>query len=458
MSRAVAKKKDERNVIKLVRKSNELVEARYKFDIWETRVFTKMLTMVRKSDKDFQTYRIYLKDVIREYGLENNKDAYERLRAGGFKLMRKIVKVIRNTEEGLMELNTPIVVGVENLVNNEPEDAKFIDVSFHPKMKPFLLSLQSHFTIYDVRNILSLPSSYSIRIYELLKQYQTIGRRKFLLKELKEIIGVIEEIDVNGKKKYKDNYPLYGNFKQRVLKKAQRDLKKNTDIFFTFEEIKRGRAVNALIFHIHANTPWLEGLKESTGEPLNELTAKIYQQVKHWVSLDVVKSWVDSYPEAQIKNGVAYTLRQLKAGTDIPNVGGYLQTMVKQENLIDPKDEKRKQALARKQQKQVKEQKKEELDASLKMLYITIQEKETEVIDNILSAIPDAKEEAVDLVTTSRFAHYDASLSLEDNLKNPLVMASFRNAIKKLYPSQFEAIDEAYAPRVQVLKAELARL
>jgi plasmid replication initiation protein len=417
-----------------------------------------MLTMVRKADEDFQTYRIYLKDVIKEYGLENNKDAYERLRAGGFKLMRKIVKVVRNTEEGLMELNTPIVVGVENLVNNEAEDAKFIDVSFHPKMKPFLLSLQSHFTIYDVRNILSLPSSYSIRIYELLKQYQTIGRRKFLLKELKEIIGVIEEIDVNGKKKYKDNYPLYGNFKQRVLKKAQRDLKKNTDIFFTFEEIKRGRAVNELLFYIHANVPILEEIKETPSEPQDELTIKIYQKVKKWVSLDVVRTWVESYPEKQIKTGVAYTLRQLEEGKAIPNVGGYLQTMVKQENLVDPIDEKRKQALAKKQQQQAVAQKKEELDASLKMLYIRIQEKESEVIENILASNPDAQDEAIDVVSTSRFAHYDKSISLEENLKNPLAMASYRNAIKKLYPSQFEAIDEAYAPRVQALKAELARL
>jgi hypothetical protein len=92
------------------------------------------------------------------------------------------------------------------------------------------------------------------------------------------------------------------------------------------------------------------------------------------------------------------------------------------------------------------------------MLYIRIQEKESEVIENILASNPDAQDEAIDVVSTSRFAHYDKSISLEENLKNPLAMASYRNAIKKLYPSQFEAIDEAYAPRVQALKAELARL
>lgn len=459
MSRRIAKKKDERNVIKLVRKSNELVEARYKFDIWETRVFTKMLTMVRKSDQDFQTYRIYLKDVIREYGLESNKDAYERLRAGGFKLMRKIVKVVRNTEEGLMELNTPIVVGVENRVNTESEDAKFIDVSFHPKMKPFLLSLQSHFTIYDVRNILSLPSSYSIRIYELLKQYQTIGRRKFLLKELKEIIGVIEEIDLNGKKKYKDNYPLYGNFKQRVLQKAQNDLEENTDIIFTFEEIKRGRAVNELLFFIYENKRGQESPKVDNPEVVTEdATQKIYKKVKKWVSLDVVKSWVDSYPEKQIRKGVAYTLKQLEDGKDIPNIGGYLQTMVRQENLVDPAEEKRRQVLLRQEQKYENEQKKKKLETSLKMLYSAVQNKESEAIELILGADPEAEDKAIQLVEVSRFSQYDATLSREENLKNPLTMASFHNAMKKLYPDQFEEIDAVYSPRIQALKVEISRL
>ncbi len=45
--------------VKLIRKSNELVEARYKFDIWEVRVFAKALTLIKQSDVDFKTYDIF---------------------------------------------------------------------------------------------------------------------------------------------------------------------------------------------------------------------------------------------------------------------------------------------------------------------------------------------------------------------------------------------------------------
>ena len=38
--------KKPKSVVRLVRKSNDLVEAKYKLDIWETRIFTKMVTMI----------------------------------------------------------------------------------------------------------------------------------------------------------------------------------------------------------------------------------------------------------------------------------------------------------------------------------------------------------------------------------------------------------------------------
>lgn len=462
----MGKKKQGKTVLKLIRKSNDLVEARYKFDIWETRVFTKMLTMVRRDDKDFQNYRIYLKDIVKDFQLENNNDAYERLRAGGMKLMSKVVKVVRNTDEGLMELSTPIVVGVEQLIepNQRVEDAKFIDISFHPKMKPFLLSLQSHFTTYDVSNILKLPSSYSIRIYELLKQYQKIGRRKFLLQELKEVIGVIEEIDVNGKKKYKDNYPLYGNFKQRVLLKTQKDLKKYTDISFEFEPIKRGRAVHALLFHIYANETEMEAKpkvivpkiavkkKESAEE------SEIYGMVKNWVSKSTVKDWLKKYPIEQIKKGVIYTLQQLEKGTKIPNVGGYLTRMVQQEELVDSKSQQRRAKAEKREKEEELNYLRLQIQESLKMLQLEYMNEEDGIIQVLVESNLMMKEEILSIIQSSRYSQYDKSLSVEKNMENPMVRAAYRNAVKKKFPEQFNSIREIYEVKIKKLRLRLTQI
>ncbi len=434
------KRKDERNVIKLVRKSNDLVEARYKFDIWETRIFTKMLTMVKLKDEDFCSYRIYLSDLVKDFGLESNKDAYERLRAGGFKLMRKIIKIIKNTDEGMMELSTPIIIGLENPLDAEPDDAKFINVSFHPDMKPYLLSLKSQFTTYDVRNILKLPSSYSIRIYELLKQYQRIGRRKFELKELKEIIGVIEEIDLNGKKSTKDNYPLYGNFRQRVLLKAQRDLEKHTDIKFTFEPIKRGRRVHEIMFMISSNTvareePVIQEIPFPSASGSNEdLVDELHNLIEEWVGKGLVRKWVAIHSEGQIRKGISYTLNQLKRGKEIENVAGYLQTMIRQENLKDPIEEKKKKAVAKKSKEESKKAKKKELETTLKKLYMELTIAEEKIIKHIYKEEDIEKNEIIEMAKLSRFSQYDENLSEDENLKNPIFAASYHNTNKKKFP------------------------
>jgi hypothetical protein len=60
-------KKTQNKVIKLVRKSNQLVEAHYRFSIWEQRVFTSMLAQIKYEDEDFKKYRIYLSDVIKDH-------------------------------------------------------------------------------------------------------------------------------------------------------------------------------------------------------------------------------------------------------------------------------------------------------------------------------------------------------------------------------------------------------
>lgn len=223
---------------KLIKKANELVESRYKFDIWETRVLAKMITLIHKDDEDFKTYRIYIKELQDDFQLTKNKDAYKRLKDGARRLMRRIVKITYMTPEGEKMLETPVIIGVETLVAGK----SFIDVSFHPNMKPFLLQLKSQFLMYDIRNILKISSVHSVRIYELLKQYEKIGTRTFLIEELKDILQV------------SDKYPLYANFKQRVIKKAQRDLEKNTDITFTYEESKKGRSVEKIKFFIRKNS------------------------------------------------------------------------------------------------------------------------------------------------------------------------------------------------------------
>lgn len=457
--------KETQKVVKLVRKSNQLVEARYKFDIWETRVFTKMLTMIRLKDADFKVYRIYVKDVIEEFGLERDRRAYQRIKMAGERLNDKTVRIFRDTEEGLKEFKTKIVAGIESFVHNE--DGKYIDVSFDPRMKPYLLALKSKFTIYDARNILKLPSTYSIRIYELLKQYERIGKRKFSVIGLKEMIGALEEIQDGEKRVAKDHYPLYGNFRQKVLLKAQRDLGKYTDIAFTFEPQKKGRKITDLVFFITKNIPEDKQKKEKYSTDAIPVEVKhvdvaikedLYNQVSQWMTRNSFDNLVEIHSLTQVRNAIFYTLNRLKEGDEIKNIAGYIIAMAKETMIIDRVGGRKAKVAQQRVQKETKLVAKQQLETELKQFYGELRQKEDAIIKAIFIEMPEIEATILEEAKGKRLAKYDHTKSISENMENPLFAAAFRNVVRKKFTKRFTALDKDYQPKIKKTKQQLEQL
>ena len=241
--------------ITLVRKANELVEARYKFDIWEMRIFLEMLARIRSEDRDFMDYKIYLKDFVKDFFLQDNKNTYRLVKDAAKKLMGKLIETKINRGDGKMEdFISPVVTSFKGR-DQDNEEASYIKLSFHPDMRPFLLELKERYLTYEFRNVANLSSSYYVRIYELLKQYERIGKRKMSVEGLKAMLGIELE------------YKSYGHFKDKILEKSKLNLSKYTDIQFDYEEITNGtRKVVELIFYIRRNVPeYRPELKEQVG-------------------------------------------------------------------------------------------------------------------------------------------------------------------------------------------------
>lgn len=412
------KKSSSNKVIKLVKKSNELVESQYKFDIWEIRIFTTMVTMIKYDDQDFKPYRIYLNDVISEYGLENSKDSYARLKKAANKLMKKVIKFVRKKEDGkLYETTAPLAIWIDTpLRKEEHEDASFIDISFHPGMKPHLISLQSHFTMYDSKYILKLSSGYSIRIYELLKQYEKIRKRVFDLEDFKKKIGCIEEIDEDGKTIEKDYYPKFWNLKQRILLKAQKDLEKYTDISFDFTPLKKWRKFYAIEFEIKTNRK-IKGTKatvapELTNTPPTPLLGTLFPKIQYAVTELQFRERLEQFGEQKVQDCVEYTLDQITKGTTIKNMGAYIMTLLKQDSLFIAEDStqakqehlEREQHIKELEEEQDKQHKKRELERDLQTLH------------DYLERNPDFKETIVDELMGQPLAKYKKSESFEWNI------------------------------------------
>ena len=291
----------------LVVKGNKLINARYNLSLGELRLFLLMITQIRREDRDFATYRIQMTDFIEALDT-SAKNVYERAKSTSRQLMEKVIEI--EEEDG------PLQVAL--LSSAKYYDGKgYIDLRFDPALKPYLLQLKEKFTTYDLNYVFRLQSVHAVRIYELLKQYEPIGSRIISVFDLKDILGVA------------DQYTRYNDFKRFVILQAQRDIKKNTDIAFDFEEYKEGRRITQIKFIIHSK-------RKQQGLPQRELSEEQEEQLqalqKMGLSLSQSQQLLESKPVELIRRAIAYTqkrYRQTKGSQqEIKNPSAYLLKML----------------------------------------------------------------------------------------------------------------------------------
>jgi len=100
----------------------------------------------------------------------------------------------------------------------------------------YISQLKSRFTTYKLRNIASLQSTHSIRLYELLMKFNSTGERVIFLDDFKSALGI------------SDKYKLFKILNRDVIKPSVDELNQRSDLIIRYETIKKGRAVAALSF------------------------------------------------------------------------------------------------------------------------------------------------------------------------------------------------------------------
>lgn len=432
----------------LVTKSNDLVEARYHFSIWETRVFTKLVSLIQPGDEDFKKYKLQIRDLVSFFGVNDN-DAYVKIKAVPDNLLKKVVTIpyTENGEERFLK------TGLIAQASIPKKKEGYIELSFHPDLKPYLLQLKRTFLSYDIRNVLKISSVYSIRIYELLKQYEKIGYREFDIDTLKVILGV------------SDKYKLYGHFKSRIILKAQEDLKQHTDICFSFTEIKAGRKVIAILFEINTNTDIQIAETATESEADTVLKAEIEEILLAWnITQKTVGKYFKNHPLVYLKERIQYVVNQqeLKAKREekIENLAAYFNFVVQQKDLVDyVEEEKKVQQKRSRTAKEIATQKKQ-VKTEVVQLKRAMEQKEQLYVKTLFEKDAELKAEVLKQARTNSPLFYaDASKSNEDYFqKNPLFRAAVFTIVKQKNKKDFAAIRKEFLPKIKALEQQLKLL
>ena len=199
-----------------------------------------VLIQINKDDDEFKEYSISVQELEKKLGVELK---HSRLKNLAKSLMSKPL-LIEDNKKNFEVYNWFSRI---KYINNE---ARFI-CKIDDDLKPYLLDFKERFVKYHIANVINLSSEYSIKIYQLLKEYEKATKRTFTVEELQELLQVPK------------SYLNYSKFKQGILKVAEKELIANCDIFFEYEEIKTGRKVTEIKFRIKKNVKQNEEQQEA---------------------------------------------------------------------------------------------------------------------------------------------------------------------------------------------------
>jgi plasmid replication initiation protein len=225
-----------------VKKADVVVKARYKLNPLSLKFITTLIAGLKRSDDINEEYVFRVKD-FQELTKLKRKDLYWAIKETLKELLEKPLYI--PNDDGFIMCNW---ISGGHYVESRGE----VRFMIYPKLRPFLLEAQKKFLKYRLENILPLKSSYSIRIYEILKDWLELNSRygnkaeKIVsLAEFREIMEIPKSYRFNDVKRF-------------VLEKAKTELEKHTDILFEYEEIKSGRKVTHLKFIIKPNPAKLQ--------------------------------------------------------------------------------------------------------------------------------------------------------------------------------------------------------
>ncbi|ABG87145.1 replication initiation protein [Clostridium perfringens] len=312
----------------LVTKSNYFImNSSYDLSLEEQKIILTLASMVQPNDEEFKPYIFKISDFMELLGV-NTKTKYTEIP----KITKDLMKKVFEIEEDDVIIQTAWLSSA-----TYKKGSGIVELEFSPKLKPYMLKLNSMFTQYKLANILSMKSKYSPRIYEILKCNE-FKKQNFVEIKITELRRLLKAENI---------YPLYSDFKRYIIIRTKKELKKLSDIWFEFEEIKTGRKVTSIRFYIYSNNiengKKVYNFKEEDAITLidtqdlseDDKIFELYNLFKEYkIGFESIKNILFNANGdiEKVKKVYEYSKTQ-----DINNFVGFMISMVKKDTFITPK-------------------------------------------------------------------------------------------------------------------------
>jgi plasmid replication initiation protein len=217
-----------------VYKSNQLIEAAYRLSLNEQRLILACIAQINSKDRlsSDDKFELSAKNFAKFFSISEDR-SYSELRIIAKTLYERSVTIV-NPEESRPELRIMETRWISS-IGYIPEEGKII-LCFAKDMLPYLSELKGTFTRYELKYISNMKSVYSIRLYELLMQWQSTGKREVEISWLKKKFQI------------EDKYKSIKDLKKYVLEPALKEINQHSNYYVEWTQRKTGRSVTHFTF------------------------------------------------------------------------------------------------------------------------------------------------------------------------------------------------------------------
>jgi plasmid replication initiation protein len=218
----------------VVIKSNFVNEFRYALTREEQKLLLFVISQINEDRELYENgFDVKIKDLLKVLEIKNSGNKYKYI----VKMTKKIMEpVVFETDE-----NIKVVSFFSIFDYNKKKGA--VNVKMNPDLLEHFIDLKKQFVMYKLNNIMHLNSTYSIRIYEILKQNLFKKKINITIEELRKQLNILNH-----------EYKVFSDFEKRVLFPSFHEINSKTDINFKFKKIRVGRSIGEIEFEISEST------------------------------------------------------------------------------------------------------------------------------------------------------------------------------------------------------------
>lgn len=218
--------------------SNNFVESRFiDFTVLELKIVEFLISQTNLKDKTYITKKQNKFVSIRAIDLAHIINAdHKNIYLIAKKLVSTLLK--KSIEFGYIDKQGKRAFKGSNFFNNITYENSIFEFELNYAVLVYFIDLKKYFTQINLKYVVALNSVYAIKLYKLLKQYQTIKTRILTVVELRTILALTDKLN------------QFSDIRKKVINIAIKQINELTDLTITYQENKSGRITQSITFNI----------------------------------------------------------------------------------------------------------------------------------------------------------------------------------------------------------------